>query len=192
MTGPRCPCILVEYNAGAELAEQGVLRLVVDVLADGARAHPPPKCCLRWRLRLHRRRDVALRVDVAPRCAFCQCRRHDGSSRCRRSREERSTLSASLAATSGLQGSARASSTRSLVPARRDARPRIRRAACAAQPSSSSARPLGREQVPSHWRRTRTPVVRLGGAGSALPALALRFGWPFGTRSPPARGTDKL
>ena len=23
MTGPRCPCILVEYNAGAELAEQG-------------------------------------------------------------------------------------------------------------------------------------------------------------------------
>lgn len=43
MTGPRCPCILVEYNAGAELAEQGVLRLVVDVLADGARAHPPPK-----------------------------------------------------------------------------------------------------------------------------------------------------
>ena len=35
-------------------------------------------------------RCVALRVDVAPRCAFCQCRRHDGSSRCRRSREERS------------------------------------------------------------------------------------------------------
>ena len=46
MTRPRCPCILVEYNAGAELAEQGVLRLVVDVLADGARAHPPPKCSL--------------------------------------------------------------------------------------------------------------------------------------------------
>ena len=34
------------YNAGAELAEQGVLRLVVDVLRDGARAHPPPKLSL--------------------------------------------------------------------------------------------------------------------------------------------------
>ena len=40
--GPRCPCVVVEYNAGVELEEEGVLRLVVDVLADGARAHPPP------------------------------------------------------------------------------------------------------------------------------------------------------
>lgn len=233
--GPRCPCVVVEYNAGVELEEEGVLRLVVDVLADGARAHPPPKWSLTsskgliqllfddlilmdphvqdvegfdeppplrqgprpgrgavpehahslkfgcrasgtnalvmtepaqpalgQRARdlrgLHQRRDVALRVDVAPRCAFCQCRRHDGASRCRRSLEEFRALLIQLVCTSRNILGTRAPRRARLERLVRQTTPaclaffQFSQQPCTAQRYSSSARPRRR---PSSHRRQR-------------------------------------